>query len=118
MGVQKQEYNITSLQRGLRMLQLMGQAGRGLPASEIATLSALPVSTVHRFLVNLEAGGFLAKDNLNNYHLGVACVSLGQALASCQRRAGRAAVSPQDEELADAAQAVLAVDRQRSPLRC
>ena len=79
MSVQKREYNITSLQRGLRMLQLMGQAGRGLPASEIAKLSALPVSTVHRFLVNLEAGGFLAKDDLNNYHLGVACVSLGQA---------------------------------------
>jgi IclR family transcriptional regulator, KDG regulon repressor len=79
MGVQKREYNITSLQRGLRMLQLMGQAGRGLPASEIAKLSALPVSTVHRFLVNLEVGGFLAKDDLNNYHLGVACVSLGQA---------------------------------------
>ena len=79
MSVQKREYNITSLQRGLRMLQLMGQAGRGLPASEIAKLSGLPVSTVHRFLVNLEAGGFLAKDELNNYHLGVACVSLGQA---------------------------------------
>jgi len=79
MSVQKREYNITSLQRGLRMLQLMGQAGRGLPASEIAKLSALPVSTVHRFLVNLEAGGFLAKDELGNYHLGVACVSLGQA---------------------------------------
>lgn len=79
MSAQKREYNITSLQRGLRMLQLMGQGGRGLPASEIAKLSALPVSTVHRFLVNLEAGGFLAKDELNNYHLGVACVSLGQA---------------------------------------
>lgn len=79
MSVQKREYNITSLQRGLRMLQLMGQGGRGLPASEIAKLSALPVSTVHRFLVNLEAGGFLAKDEFNNYHLGVACVSLGQA---------------------------------------
>jgi IclR family transcriptional regulator, KDG regulon repressor len=79
MGSQKREYNIASLQRGLRMLQLMGQAGRGLPASEIAKLSGLPVSTVHRFLVNLEAGGFLAKDDLGNYHLGVACVSLGQA---------------------------------------
>jgi IclR family acetate operon transcriptional repressor len=79
MSVQKREYNITSLQRGLRMLQLLGQAGRGLPASEIAKLSGLPVSTVHRFLVNLEAGGFLAKDDQNNYHLGVACVSLGQA---------------------------------------
>jgi IclR family transcriptional regulator, KDG regulon repressor len=79
MSVQKREYNITSLQRGLRMLQLIGQSGRGLPASEIAKLSGLPVSTVHRFLVNLEAGGFLTKDELNNYQLGVACVSLGQA---------------------------------------
>lgn len=76
---QKREYNITSLQRGLRMLQLLGQAGKGLPASEIAKLSDLPVSTVHRFLVNLESGGFLSKDELNNYHLGVACVSLGQS---------------------------------------
>ncbi|WP_163884770.1 helix-turn-helix domain-containing protein, partial [Myxococcus sp. CA023] len=66
---QKREYNIMSLQRGLRMLQLLGQAGRGLPASEIAKLSGLPVSTVHRFLVNLEAGGFLTKDDSNNYHL-------------------------------------------------
>jgi DNA-binding IclR family transcriptional regulator len=79
MSAQKREYNIASLQRGLRMLQLMAQAGRGLPASEIAKLSGLPVSTVHRFLVNLEGGGFLSKDDLSNYHLGVACVSLGQA---------------------------------------
>ncbi|HEY2458915.1 MAG TPA: IclR family transcriptional regulator [Candidatus Acidoferrum sp.] len=79
MSGQKREYNITSLQRGLRILQLLGQAGKGLPASEIAKLSGLPVSTVHRFLVNLEAGGFLNKDELNNYHLGVACVSLGQS---------------------------------------
>jgi IclR family transcriptional regulator, KDG regulon repressor len=79
MSAQKREYNIASLQRGLRMLQLIGQAGRGVPASEIAKLSGLPVSTVHRFLVNLEAGGFLTKDEHSNYHLGVACVSLGQA---------------------------------------
>ncbi len=79
MSVPKREYNITSLQRGLRMLQLLGQSGRGLPASEIAKLSGLPVSTVHRFLVNLETSGFLTKDELNSYHLGVACVSLGQS---------------------------------------
>ena len=79
MSSQKREYNIASLQRGLRMLQLLSQAGKGLPASEIAKLSNLPVSTAHRFLVNLEAGGFISKDELNNYHLGVACVSLGQS---------------------------------------
>ncbi|MGB6266795.1 MAG: IclR family transcriptional regulator [Candidatus Acidiferrales bacterium] len=79
MSAQKRKYNITSLQRGLGILQLLGLDGRRLPASEIAKLSGLPVSTVHRFLVNLESGGFLSKDDLNNYHLGVACVSLGQA---------------------------------------
>ncbi len=73
------EYNITSLQRGLRMLQLLGQTSRGLPASEIAKRSGLPVSTVHRFLVNLESGNFLMRDNAGNYHLGIACVFLGQA---------------------------------------
>jgi IclR family KDG regulon transcriptional repressor len=79
MAAAIREYNITSLQRGLRMLQLLGQSDRGLPASQIAKLSSLPVSTVHRFLVNLESGGFLMRDNVGNYHLGVACVFLGQA---------------------------------------
>ena len=73
------EYNIISLQRGLRMLQLLAQSHRGLPAAKIAKVSGLPVSTVHRFLVNLESGGFLSRDNSGNYHLGVACVFLGQA---------------------------------------
>ncbi|HLV87633.1 MAG TPA: IclR family transcriptional regulator [Candidatus Sulfotelmatobacter sp.] len=73
------EYNITSLQRGLRMLQLLAQRDHGLPASEIAKVSGLPVSTVHRFLMNLESGGFLSRDNSGNYRLGVACVFLGQA---------------------------------------
>jgi DNA-binding IclR family transcriptional regulator len=73
------EYNIISLQRGLRMLQLLAGSHRGLPAAEIAKLSGLPVSTVHRFLVNLESGGFLSRDNTGNYHLGVACVFLGAA---------------------------------------
>ncbi len=79
MATALREYNITSLQRGLRMLQLLGQTDRGLPASEIAKRSGLPVSTVHRFLVNLESGNFLMRDNTGNYHLGIACVFLGQA---------------------------------------
>ena len=61
------------------MLQLLAGSHRGLPAAEIAKLSGLPVSTVHRFLVNLESGGFLSRDNTGNYHLGVACVFLGAA---------------------------------------
>src|SRR5436853_2182263 len=75
----KRTYNITSLQRGLRLLDLIAVAERGLTASQIARLSGLPVSTVHRFLVNLESAGFLNCSGTGSYHLGVACFSVGQA---------------------------------------
>ena len=75
----KRTYNITSLQRGLRILSLFAAEERGLSASQIAKLSGLPVSTVHRFLTNLETSGFLNCDSTGIYQLGIACVSLGQA---------------------------------------
>jgi IclR family acetate operon transcriptional repressor len=75
----KRTYNITSLQRGLRLLDLFASAERGLAASQVAKLSGLPVSTVHRFLVNLESAGFLNCSDTGSYHLGVACFSIGQA---------------------------------------
>ena len=75
----KRTYNITSLQRGLRLLDLFASADRGLTASQVAKLSGLPVSTVHRFLVNLESAGFLNCSGTGSYHLGVACFSIGQA---------------------------------------
>jgi len=75
----KRTYNITSLQRGLRLLELFASAERSLTASQIAKLSGLPVSTVHRFLVNLESAGFLNCSGTGSYHLGVACFSVGQA---------------------------------------
>jgi DNA-binding IclR family transcriptional regulator len=78
-GIAKRTYNITSLQRGLRLLQLFATPERGLAAAQVAKLSALPVSTVHRFLVNLEAAGYLNCSGTGIYHLGIACFSLGQA---------------------------------------
>src|SRR5882724_6809368 len=77
----KRTYNITSLQRGLRLLDLFASAERGLTASQITKLSRLPVSTVHRFLVNLESAGFLNCSGTGNHHLGIACFSIGQAAA-------------------------------------
>lgn len=78
-GQPKRKYQITALQRGLQLLQLFTQAERGLTAMQVARLSGLPVSTVHRFLVNLENSGFLncAADGV--YHLGLACFAVGQA---------------------------------------
>ncbi|MFY9528298.1 MAG: IclR family transcriptional regulator [Candidatus Acidiferrales bacterium] len=75
----KRSYNITSLQRGLRLLNLFAKADEGLTATQVAKLSSLPISTVHRFLVNLEAAGYLNCDSAGSYHLGIACVSLGQS---------------------------------------
>jgi IclR family transcriptional regulator, KDG regulon repressor len=76
----KRTYTITSLQRGLRLLGLFAAEEKGLSATDVARLSSLPVSTVHRFLVNLESAGFLNCDNVGIYQLGIACVSLGQAV--------------------------------------
>src|ERR1700680_1843045 len=75
----KRSYNITALQRGLRLLQLFSESARGLTAKQVAVSSRLPVSTVHRFLVNLEGAGFLNCSGDGVYHLGIACFSIGQA---------------------------------------
>ncbi|HZQ24457.1 MAG TPA: IclR family transcriptional regulator [Terriglobales bacterium] len=75
----KRTYNITALQRGLKLLALFAASEKGLTASQVAKLSRLPVSTVHRFLVNLETTGFLNCSGSGIYHLGIACFSLGQA---------------------------------------
>jgi IclR family acetate operon transcriptional repressor len=75
----KGTYNITALQRGLRILQLFSKSPQGLTAKQVTTLSRLPVSTVHRFLVNLEREGFLNCGGDGVYHLGIACFAVGQA---------------------------------------
>jgi DNA-binding IclR family transcriptional regulator len=75
----KRSYNITALQRGLRLLQLFSQSERGLTAKQVTKLSGLPFSTVHRFLVNLETAGYLNCSAEGLYYLGVACFEVGQA---------------------------------------
>ena len=78
-GEPKPKYGITSLQRGLQILQLFTRSERGLTAMQVAKGSGLPVSTVHRFLVNLERAGYLKCSAQGVYHLGVACFAIGQA---------------------------------------
>ena len=75
----KRNYDITCLQRGLRLLHLFGDSPRGLTAKQVAGLTRLPVSTVHRFLANLVTAGFLTRDGDGNYRLGIACFTIGQA---------------------------------------
>jgi DNA-binding IclR family transcriptional regulator len=75
----KRTYSITSLQRGLKLLTLFAKVEGGLTATQVARLSGLPISTVHRFLVNLESTGFLTCNENGRFHLGIACFSLGQS---------------------------------------
>lgn len=75
----KRTYDITALQRGLRLLHLFSESPRGLTAKQVAGLSRLPVSTVHRFLSNLVSAHFLSCDGDGSYHLGIACFAIGQA---------------------------------------
>ncbi len=75
----KRSYNITALQRGLRLLRIFSESPHGLTATHVAGRSQLPVSTVHRFLANLEGAGFLNCGGDGVYHLGVACFAIGQA---------------------------------------
>jgi DNA-binding IclR family transcriptional regulator len=75
----KRTYDITALQRGLRLLHLFSESPLGLTAKQVAGLSRLPVSTVHRFLANLVTAGFLSCDGDGSYHLGIACFTIGQA---------------------------------------
>ncbi len=78
----KRSYNITALQRGLRLLQLFSESPHGLTAKQVAGRSRLPVSTVHRFLANLEGSGFLNCSGDGIYHLGIACFAIGQVALS------------------------------------
>lgn len=75
----KRTYRITSLQRGLKLLTLFSKVEGGLTATQVVKLSGLPISTAHRFLMNLESAGFLNCDSNGEYHLGTACFSLGQS---------------------------------------
>lgn len=72
-------YDITALQRGLQLLSLLAEAETDLSATQISQRSKLHSSTVHRFLVNLENSGYIARNEQGNYSLGPRCIALGHA---------------------------------------
>jgi DNA-binding IclR family transcriptional regulator len=78
-NTEKRSYNITALQRGLKLLSLFAGPDITYSATQLGKVSGLPASTLHRFLRNLQSADFLSVDEAGNYHLGMACVSLGQA---------------------------------------
>lgn len=62
---------VTSVDRALRILQLVGTAERGLTLDELASELAMPKSSVHRILGALKYRGFAAQPEVNGpYFLG------------------------------------------------
>jgi IclR family acetate operon transcriptional repressor len=70
---------VQSVSRALDLLEHLADAGGTAGLSELATRSGLPLSTVHRIIRSLVAGGYLAQDRDRRYRLGLRLVPLGEA---------------------------------------
>lgn len=88
------------LQRGTALLRVLATASaRGLPLTELATRTALPVSTAHRLLAHLVHEGLAAQvESSRGYALGPLAFELG--LAAALRFDMRASFHPIVERLA------------------
>lgn len=69
--------HIQSLERGLRILEIIGESSRDLSLTDIARLSGLNKSTVQRFLNTLTALGYVNREENKRYFLGTRVLSLG-----------------------------------------
>lgn len=87
-----------SVERAIRVLRTIADAGADLGVSELAQRTALSVSTTHRLLRVLLAAGLVDQDpRTERYQLGPMLVPLGRA---AEQRLGFARVRPVLESLA------------------
>jgi IclR family pca regulon transcriptional regulator len=68
---------IKSLERGLRILEIFGEASRPLTLTEIANLSNLNKTATQRFLYTLCSLGYLIRKESKRYSLGTKVLCLG-----------------------------------------
>ena len=73
----KENYIISSLVRGLKILSVFSVNKPELKISEIAELTGMNQSTVFRFIYTLEHAGYLVRDaETKKYHLSIRMLSL------------------------------------------
>ncbi len=71
-------YHIHSLDRGLKVLELLAQSREPLTLSRIAAAMGLTLPTVYRFLFTLEALGYVDRDpDVKSYRVSPKVLSLG-----------------------------------------
>jgi IclR family acetate operon transcriptional repressor len=74
--------SVQSVDRALRLLELLGQDEEGLRLTDLATLSSLSPSTVHRLLTTLEKRRFVQFDRSDGmWHVGRQAFQVGSAFS-------------------------------------
>lgn len=72
-------YAVPSVDRALRIMELLAESRRGLTLSDISRKLALPKSSVHLLVKTLELTGYLKNNRVNGrYHFGLKLVSLSR----------------------------------------
>lgn len=94
---------IESLERGLRVLQTMGAAGKAATLSEVAKAAGLPRATARRILHTFQRGGFVAGDG-RLFSLTPRVLSLASAYLSSNQLV--AVLQPMIDEVAAATREV------------
>lgn len=79
MTTDRDRYLITSLARGLSVLRVFDGVRGPLPLTEIARRVNLPLSTVFRIVLTLEAEGFLDRTDERTFCVGPSVLRLGMA---------------------------------------
>ena len=69
---------ISSIGRGIAVLGCFNERRRALTLSELSEKSLLPMSSTHRVVAELVAGGFLVRGSDRRYRIGTRVWSIGQ----------------------------------------
>lgn len=77
----KAYYKVSSLERGLRILELLAERG-SLKVSEVAALLGTHRSAAHRFLATLKELGYVIQDSSARYRLSFRLFEMGIAMVN------------------------------------
>lgn len=86
-----------TLDRGLRILEAVSQAGGALTVAEAACAAGLDRTVAHRLVVTLATRGYLQRESGGGYRLGPTCLALASVVTDL-----RAAAKPHLDALRDA----------------
>lgn len=81
-SAEQQRWFVASLERGLRVIRAFGAGSADLSVAEVAERAEMSRAAARRFLMTLEALGYLGRDGRQRYRLRPKALSLGYAFLS------------------------------------